>query len=308
MELPLVSIVLPTFNGSKFLRQSVDSCLSQTYEKWELIIVNDCSTDTTAKIAVEYAQKDARIKVIHNKENLKLPNSLNKGFLEAKGDLFTWTSDDNFYASHAIETMVDALIKNHEYYLVYADETLINDENETIGVRVLNDVAMSIIKWKGCGACFLYKKEMQFTLKGYDPSRQLIEDYDFFLRGFLQFKKYLYLTRSDLYFYRFHPKSLTSKFMVYVNDLQKMVLERNKLQIIELGGKQDAILLYRKLAVYHNISKHNYSESENNLKELSKISKKHWLITLFYIQLLGLLNYFKSLISFIKSLVTQFFS
>ena len=55
---PVVSIVLPTYNGAKYIRESLDSILAQTFQDWELIIVNDCSTDETPQIAAEYAKRD----------------------------------------------------------------------------------------------------------------------------------------------------------------------------------------------------------------------------------------------------------
>ena len=72
----LVSIVLPTYNGEKYLADSIESVISQTYKNWELIIINDCSTDKTLEIAQSYAAKDNRIKVYSNDENLKVPKSL----------------------------------------------------------------------------------------------------------------------------------------------------------------------------------------------------------------------------------------
>ena len=89
-----VSIILPTYNGKKYIRDSIESIINQTYTNWELIIVNDCSTDDTQKIIEEYQQKDKRIIVINNEKNLKLPASLNRGFEEASGEYYTWTSDD----------------------------------------------------------------------------------------------------------------------------------------------------------------------------------------------------------------------
>lgn len=59
----LISIVLPVYNGERYLRESIDSVLNQTYRNWELIIVDDCSTDSSAKIAREYTKKDKRIYV-----------------------------------------------------------------------------------------------------------------------------------------------------------------------------------------------------------------------------------------------------
>ena len=84
----LVSIVLPTYNGEKYLADSIESVISQTYKNWELIIINDCSTDKTLEIAQSYAAKDNRIKVYSNDENLKVPKSLNRGFSLANGKYF----------------------------------------------------------------------------------------------------------------------------------------------------------------------------------------------------------------------------
>ena len=82
----MVSIILPTYNGEAYIAQSIESILSQTYKKFELIIVNDCSTDHTLEIIQRYKEKDARIRVINNIVNKKLPCSLNIGFSDARGD------------------------------------------------------------------------------------------------------------------------------------------------------------------------------------------------------------------------------
>ena len=69
--MPKVSIVLPSFNGSLFIKDSIQSILAQTFEDFELIIVNDCSTDNTLEICNEFAKKDKRIRIISNYRNLK---------------------------------------------------------------------------------------------------------------------------------------------------------------------------------------------------------------------------------------------
>lgn len=102
-------------NGAEYLRESIESCLAQTFRNWELIVVNDCSTDESGAIAEEYAAMDERIRVIHNETNLKLPASLNVGFRQAKGEYLTWTSDDNLYLPHALQRMIDFLREQPEY-------------------------------------------------------------------------------------------------------------------------------------------------------------------------------------------------
>lgn len=101
----LISIVLPVYNGEKYLRESIDSILAQTYKNWELLIVDDCSTDSSSEIAKEYVSKDRRIYYYHNENNLRLPRNLNKGFSLARGNYLTWTSDDNRFKPTALEKM-----------------------------------------------------------------------------------------------------------------------------------------------------------------------------------------------------------
>ena len=85
----LISIVLPIYNGEKYMRQSIDSIIGQTYQNWELLIVDDSSTDGTAAIAAEYVQKDSRIQYYKNPQNMRLPRTLNRGFSLAKGAYLT---------------------------------------------------------------------------------------------------------------------------------------------------------------------------------------------------------------------------
>ena len=73
MSKPLVSIVLPVYNGERYLKEAIESVLSQTYENIELIIVNDASTDNTAEIIREYVSKEGRIKVFNNDVNKQRP-------------------------------------------------------------------------------------------------------------------------------------------------------------------------------------------------------------------------------------------
>ena len=77
---PLISIVLPVYNGEKYLRQSIESVLLQTYNNWELLIIDDGSTDTSASIANDYVIRDARVSYYKNPENIRLPKTLNRGF------------------------------------------------------------------------------------------------------------------------------------------------------------------------------------------------------------------------------------
>ena len=289
---PLVSIVLPTYNGEKYIRKSIESCLSQSYTNLELIIVNDCSKDNTLSIVKEYAARDSRVKVINNAKNKKLPLSLNAGFEEATGTYFTWTSDDNFYTSNAIECLVTAITSHQNIDLVYTDYFTIDDSDQVTGEMHFGDINQSFMEWKGCGACFLYHAEVHKKNNGYDPSTVLIEDYDFFLRAYLH-STFLYLKRSDLYYYRLHAASLTGTMSDAVFDIQKITVEKRiPILLPKLKGR-DITLLYRKYTVYYSLFKNNNRKTAYFLELLYRQSVSQAILTIFYIAGKKMLQYFQ---------------
>lgn len=202
----LISIILPVYNGEKYLAQSIESVLCQSYKNIELIIVNDCSTDSTEDIVLNFLKKDKRIKYINNKKNLKLPISLNVGFANASGDYYTWTSDDNYFEPHAIAKMMSFLENNKDIDMVCCDYRMINDKGDYLNViRVSND----IICGNAIGACFLYTKEIAKKVGFYNPNLFLLEDYDYWLR--IHDIGKIGVLHECLYNYRIHPNTLTSK-------------------------------------------------------------------------------------------------
>jgi glycosyltransferase involved in cell wall biosynthesis len=287
MATPLISIVLPTYNGARYLKRSVDSCLEQTFWDFELIIVDDCSTDNTGAIADGYAKADPRIRVIHNGFNKKLPLSLNMGFEQARGAYHTWTSDDNYYAPAALEVLVRALTADPESDLVYADYYLVDDQDRVMGSRKFNNIYDGFTEWLGCGACFLYKSEIFIANNGYNPGAFLIEDYDFFMRAFLKFN-FSYLPRYDLYYYREHESSLTSTQGDVVNDLQKIMIERQLSGLEKKLPRNQLMLLYRKFAVFNAVRKNNSRKYRLYLGKVWTLSRWQVLVVVFYVPLMKL--------------------
>ncbi len=203
---PLISIILPTYNGSRFLKKSIESCLCQSYNNLELIVVNDCSTDDTAAIIEYYSRSDKRIKVVHNEVNMKLPSSLNKGFSLANGEYFTWTSDDNLFSKHALKTLLNN-IQAKGSDIIYSSYRLINESGGSL--EKFAGIPEEILFKCVVGACFLYKRTVHEQLGGYDVTKFRMEDMDFWLRAFTKFKT-RFIDYPNLYSYRKHGDSLTS--------------------------------------------------------------------------------------------------
>lgn len=230
--MPKVSIVLPAYNGSKYLNKAIDSIIHQTFDNWELILVNDCSMDNTLKIMETYAKLDSRIKVINNLANQKLPRSLNIGFEVATGEYLTWTSDDNIYHNLAIGAMVDFLDKNKEYAMVRTNMFFINEDGKITGKsECYTKRGMMINNY--VGACFMYRNCVKRDIGGYDDNFFCVEDYEYWIRIL---ENYGQIGNIDvpLYFYRQHSESLT----VTKRDLVEEQLSKMRGKYIDFFIKQ----------------------------------------------------------------------
>ncbi len=202
----LVSIVLPTYNGSRYIAQSIESCLDQTYDNIELIIINDASTDSTEEIIKSY--RDTRIIYLKNGKNLGLPESLNVGFSKSSGKYLTWTSDDNYYAPRALEEMLKYLIKDARTAFLYCDGYKIDSNGNAMGEFATAE-GWKLWKYNCVGPCFIYKRDVYNKIGNYDSEMLLVEDYDYWLRVYKKFK--MKRVNKKLYYVRGHDKSLTSR-------------------------------------------------------------------------------------------------
>ncbi len=241
---PLVSIVLPVYNGEKFLADSIESCIGQTFTNWELLIIDDGSTDRSAQIAKEYEQKDERIHYYKNEENMMLPRALNRGFSLAKGDYLTWTSDDNYYRPEALEKMVAKLNEGNAEFVFTAFSYIDEGGKETRVHRIDEDPFHLIWKYNIVGACFLYTRRVLETIGGYEHELFLCEDYDYWLRIFAKYPV-AYLD-ENLYAYRMHSGTLTSTRLKGQYEALEKVLIKN-LNARDDLGKLDWFYAYRGL-------------------------------------------------------------
>ncbi|SIO93715.1 glycosyltransferase family 2 protein [Vibrio spartinae] len=112
---PLISVIMSVYNGEKFLRETIDSILTQSLSDFEFIIINDCSTDNTLEILEEYENIDDRIVILNNDTNLKLPASLNKGILRAKGKYIARMDADDIALPERFKIQSELLENHHEY-------------------------------------------------------------------------------------------------------------------------------------------------------------------------------------------------
>lgn len=103
----MISIAMATYNGEKYLREQLDSILAQTIQDFELIVCDDCSTDSTVQILNEYVEKDSRIKVFVNAKNLGFRKNFEKAIGLCKGEYIALSDQDDIWMTEHLELLVD---------------------------------------------------------------------------------------------------------------------------------------------------------------------------------------------------------
>ena len=132
------TIIIPMFNRAQYIPQTLESVIKQTYTDLEIICVDDCSTDNSAGLLLEYAQKDSRIKILTHKENKGSHIARKMGVLNASGDYILFLDCDDVLALHAVEVIYNALCKNsvevleYGYHSIHANENTVPDSAITV--------------------------------------------------------------------------------------------------------------------------------------------------------------------------------
>lgn len=204
---PLVSVLMAVYNCSDTLEEAVQSIINQTYTNWELIMIDDSSSDDTYKKSLEIAKRDSRIKVFKNEKNLTLAPTLNKCLEQAKGVYTARMDGDDVCDPTRFEKQVKFLNEHPEFAVVSCMMDLYDNSGIYGTVKFVEypektDFAIgSPICHAGC----MMRKEVLEELGGYDisPKTERIEDYDLWIRLYLAgYKAYniqesLYSMRDD---------------------------------------------------------------------------------------------------------------
>jgi teichuronic acid biosynthesis glycosyltransferase TuaG len=110
---PLVSIITPSYNNSKFINKTIESVINQTYSNWEMIIVDDCSTDNSIQVIQKYLIKDERITLLVNKNNIGAAETRNKALRIAKGKYIAFLDSDDLWLPQKLEKQLNFMLENN---------------------------------------------------------------------------------------------------------------------------------------------------------------------------------------------------
>lgn len=152
MKAGLVSIITPTYNCGRFIAETIDSVLAQTYTDWEMIIVDDCSTDNTIEVVSQY--KDSRIRYIRNEKNSGAALTRNRALREAIGRWIAFLDSDDLWEPTKLEEQLRFMQANN-YAFTYHDYIEIDEQSNALGIMVrgkacVGKVGMYTCCWPGC--------------------------------------------------------------------------------------------------------------------------------------------------------------
>lgn len=214
MHQPLVSIVMPAYNAEKFIEESVNSILQQTYRNFELLVADDASTDKTKEILSSF--NDSRISIYENEINQGYLITCNRLFSLCKGDLITFQDADDISDIYRIEKLVRTFLNDTDVDICTTNSTLVDENGKKIGSRVWPIDYQRFrydIDYKPtiCGATIILTKELLNKTGLYHEyfNRAGGEDFEWFFRSVTQSKKAIHLN-EELYIYRIHNSAVKS--------------------------------------------------------------------------------------------------
>ena len=248
---PLVSIVIPVYNGSNYLREAIDSALSQTYKNLEILVINDGSTDNTDEIAKSYGNK-IRYFV---KENGGTSTALNLGIKQMKGEYFSWLSHDDLYYPQKIAREVEELSKLDDKNTIIISELegIDEDYNKSYTTTFLEHINVypsreysylyPVIYNKTHGCTHLISKVVFDTVGLFDEKWLVAHDFEFYYRAFSKYPhklipEVLITARdsSNRQAKRLHTRGNIEYSLLYINIIDNL----SKKEILEIApNKKD---------------------------------------------------------------------
>ena len=205
----IVSIIMPVHNAEKYIKESIESVIKQTYSQWELIIVNDASTDNSKKIIKEYLP-NKKIKLIDLSKNSGVSVARNTGILNAKGNIIAFLDADDIWNPLKLEKQMK-LLKNKEVNFVYTGVSYINEEGKdnSFVLRVPPKINYKQLLKQNIIACSSVLIKKEFLINNNMPGDYMHEDYATWLT-ILKKEKFAFGIDEPLLKYRISSNSKSS--------------------------------------------------------------------------------------------------
>ena len=275
----LVSIGIPFYNCEKYLEFAIKSVINQSYTNWELILLNDGSTDNSLNIVRQFTDK--RIRIVSDNENKGLVYRLNELTRLAVGNYYARMDADDIMHYKRIETQLEFMINNPDVDVVGSNYYSIDISNNVIGITNVNpspDSVNSVLKY----GCFAHPSVMGktewFRNNKYDEKHNtMMEDYELWLRTvtFSNFKN----LKEPLLYYRSVGVPTIKKYIRQTYNVNKVLKQRRKYKLSVVESLYYSALNYLKIALYvvfyifgqiDYLIKMRSQKMDNKMIELSK--------------------------------------
>lgn len=208
MNDPLVTVYIVNFNYLKYIEKAVQSVLSQSYKKIEVIIIDDCSTDGSQEFLKSYHDYP-NIRVVLNTKNLGLTKVNNIAIKLSSGQYIMRLDADDYLDPNAIKILLEKFSENPEYAMVFGDWYNVDkDENILSEERRFNIEEVELLDMPAHGACTMFKTGVLRRINGYDESIKRQDGYDIWLK--LIFDHKVANVQTPIFYYRNHGNSLSS--------------------------------------------------------------------------------------------------
>jgi len=209
---PIISVLMPVFNGEKYLKKSIDSIVNQTFKNFELIIINDGSSDNTLNIVNSYS--DNRIRIINNKKNIGIVRSLNKGISTTRGKYIARLDSDDLSNLDRLQKQLFFLENNFDFGLVGSWVEVINENGKSLDLWKINlsseEIYYNLIFYNCIiHSSVMFRKEILKKIGLYREECALVEDYDLWNRISKNYK--IFIISEFLVKFRVFPESLSMK-------------------------------------------------------------------------------------------------
>lgn len=174
----MVSVIMPAYNAERTITEAIESVLNQTYSEFELIVINDCSTDETKEIVEKYVASDSRIKLINNSINTGVSTSRNTGIMNAKGEYIAFLDSDDMWRKDKLEKQLDVMVSN-KAILSYTASSFIDSSGKQYNyiMEAEEKTSLGTLLKKNLISCSsaMIKSDVMKTIKM--PNDKMHEDY-----------------------------------------------------------------------------------------------------------------------------------
>lgn len=205
----LVSIITPSYNSSKFIAETIEGVLKQTYHNWELLITDDCSTDNSVEIINKYVQQDSRIKLLNLDVNSGAGVCRNNSIKAAKGRYIAFCDSDDVWMPQKLEKQL-ALMEKMDCAFSYSSYMQIDEEGNEIGIVICNKRKTFSSMKRDCIGCLTAIYDTQKVGKMYMSSLRKRQDWGLWLEIIAKCKV-AYGVKEPLAYYRLRKGSISNK-------------------------------------------------------------------------------------------------